>query len=85
MKLIEEEYYEDSGDTRYIYEVTYEELLEYLDNPPSWELTINTSKGEWDCLSDYTQEDVLVKDKIYHISELIPLDDRTYVYIEEVR
>lgn len=85
MKLIKEEYNEDSGDTLYIYKATYEELLEYLDNPPSWELTINTSKGEWNCLSVYTQKCILVKDKTYQITELIPLDDRTYVYIEEVR
>lgn len=85
MKIIKQEYNEDSGDDRYIYEATYEELIKYLDNPPSWELTIKTSKGEWTILEDFEPEEILTKDKTYQITEFTPLDDRTFIYIKEVR
>jgi len=82
MKLIKKE--SDYDFEKFIYETNdIKELKEYINKHlGTYDMTVETSIGDWDCLSDYYPEDILVENKIYHIIEYHC--DRIFIDIKEV-
>lgn len=82
MKLIKKE--SDYDFEKLIYETNdNKELKEYIKKHlGTYDMTVESSIGNWDCMSDYYPEDILIENKTYYIIEIHC--DRMFIAIKEV-
>lgn len=82
MKIIKQE--QDYDTEIIVYETNdIAEVKEYIEKHRNYDLTIQTSKGEYDLMSDNEPYDILVENTTYHIAECHC--DRLFINIKEVK